>query len=90
MTDTNAVKVKVRTVRRRRRRRRASRGPVDLKAYVPVRFRPYLEEAFRDCDGYWFYFDGKKVVGGSNDTGIVHEDTIAACRAEFACLRFAK
>ena len=90
MTDTNAVKVKVRTVRRRRRRRRASRGPVDLTTYVPVRFRPYLEEAFRDCDGYWFYFDGEKVVGGSNDTGIVHEDTIAACRAEFACLRFAK
>ena len=87
MTDTNAVKVKVRTVRRRRRRRRASHGPADLKTYVPVRWRPYLKEAFRDCDGYWFYFDETKVIGGSNDTGIVHEDTIARCRDEFRCLR---
>lgn len=88
MTDTKAVKVKVRTVRRRRRRRHASHGQVDLKTYVPVRFRPYLDEAFHDCDGYWFYFDEKKVIGGSNDTGIVHEDTISACRSQFACLRF--
>ena len=49
--------------------------------------RPFLEDAFHDCDGYWFYFDEKKVIGGSNDTGIVHEDTIARCRDEFRCLR---
>lgn len=87
MNDRNAVKVKVTTVRRRRRRRRACHKPADLRSYVPIRFRPYLEDAFRDCDGYWFYFDGKKVIGGSNDTGIVHEDTIAGCRDEFRCLR---
>jgi len=88
MMNDDAVKVKVRIVRRRRRRRRrACRGPVDLRTYVPVRWRQYLQDAFRDCDGYWFYFDETKIIGGSNDTGIVHEDTIADCRAEFACLR---
>jgi len=85
MNERNAVRVKVVTVRRRRRR--ASLKPVDLKTYVPVGFRQYLEDAFHDCDGYWFYFDEKKVIGGSNDTGIVHEDTIARCRDEFRCLR---
>ena len=87
MNDKQAVKVKVVTVRRRRRRRRANHRPVDLKAYVPAGFRPFLEDAFHDCDGYWFYFDEKNVIGGSNDTGIVHEDTIARCRDEFRCLR---
>ena len=87
MNDRNAVKVKVTTVRHRRRRRCACHKPADLRTYVPISFRPYLEDAFRDCDGYWFYFDEKKVIGGSNDTGIVHEDTISGCRDEFRCLR---
>lgn len=84
--ETTATRVKVRIVRRRRIR--SNRSPVDLKSYVPVRFRQYLEEAFHDCDGYWYYFNPSRVIGGSNDTGIVHEDTISQCRQQFASLRF--
>jgi hypothetical protein len=48
---------------------------------VPKTLLPFLEDAFRDSDGYWFYFKADRVCGGACGTGIVHEDTIQEAKA---------
>lgn len=52
-----------------------------LEDYVPKKLKPYFEQAFRDSDGYWFYFTDN-VSFESTDCGIVHEDTISQCREQ--------
>lgn len=67
-----------------RRVRHAAR--VDLSGHVPAMFKPYLVDSCHDSDGYWFWF-ADSVTGGACGTSTVHEPTLAACRAAFACLK---
>ena len=83
MTNDFKIPVPVRIVKPRRVRHVAV---ADLSRHVPANLRPYLEESFRDADGYWFYFSDA-VTGGACGTSTVHEDTLAECRAAFACLK---
>jgi hypothetical protein len=73
----NGTPVKVTIVTPRRRRNRGT----DLKRHVPKTLLPFLEDAFHDSDGYWFYFKADRVCGGACETGIVHEDTIREAKA---------
>ena len=82
MCDYFKVAVPVRVVKPRRVRHAAR---VDLSRHVPATFKPYLVESCHDADGFWFWFSDD-VTGGACGTSTVHEPTLAACRAAFACL----
>lgn len=82
MSGDFKISVPVCVVKPRRVRHIAA---ADLSRHVPAMFKPYLVDSCHDSDGYWFWF-ADSVTGGACGTSTVHEPTLAACRAAFACL----